>query len=46
VEISVPPDLHLKLPNIKELRQFRVGTKEHDIFLKSLNRSINVRSAG
>ena len=45
-EISVPPDLQLQLPKVKELRQFKVGTKEHDILIKSLNRSINVRSAG
>jgi hypothetical protein len=45
-EISVPPDLPLRLPRIKELRQFKVGTKEHDLFMKSLNRSLNVRSAG
>ncbi|HEX6045603.1 MAG TPA: hypothetical protein VFZ22_14015 [Pyrinomonadaceae bacterium] len=45
-EISVPPDLQLQLPKVKALRQFKVGTKEHDIFIKSLNRSINVRSAG
>ncbi len=45
-ETSVPPDLNLKLPKVKEVRQFKVGTKEHEIFLKSLNRSLNVRSAG
>ena len=45
VEISVPPDLKLHLPKV-ELRQFKIGTKEHDVLLKSLNRSINVRSAG
>lgn len=45
LEISVPPDLKLYLPKV-ELRQFKIGTKEHDVILKSLNRSINVRSAG
>ena len=45
-EISVPSELNLKLPKVKELPQFKVGTKEHDVILKSLNRSINVRSAG
>lgn len=45
-EISVPPDLQLRLPRIKELRQFKAGTKEHDTLIKSLNRSMNVRSAG
>lgn len=45
VEISLPPDRHFKLPRINE-RQFKVGTKEREILLKSLNRSINVRSAG
>ena len=45
VEISVPPDLKLHLPKV-ELRQFKIGTKEHDVLLKSLNRSVNVRSAG
>jgi hypothetical protein len=45
-EISIPPDLNLHLPRVKALRQFKVWTKEHDVFLKSLNRSINVRSAG
>ncbi len=46
VETSAPPDPNLYLPRVKALRQFRVGTKEHDVLLKSLNRSINVRSAG
>jgi hypothetical protein len=45
-ERSIPPDLNLRLPKVKALRQFKVGTKEHDVLLKSLNRSINVRSAG
>jgi hypothetical protein len=45
-EISIPSDMNLRLPKVKEQRQFKVGTKEHDLFLKSLNRSINVRSAG
>ena len=44
--ISVPSEPSLKLPKFKELRQFKVGTKEHEIFLKSLNRTVNVRSAG
>ena len=44
--ITAPPDLQLQLPKVKELRQFKVGTKEHDMLIKSLNRSINVRSAG
>ena len=45
-ETPVPPNVNLQLPRIIELRQFKVGTKAHDIFLKSLNRSFNVRSAG
>ena len=45
-EVSAPPpDLNLQLPKV-QVRRFKVGTKEHDVFLKSLNRSINVRSAG
>ena len=42
---SAPPEVNLYLPKV-ELRQFKAGTKEHDVFLKSLNRSINVRRAG
>ena len=44
-EISAPPEVNVYLPKV-EVRQFKAGTKEHDIFMKSLNRSINVRRAG
>ena len=44
-EISAPPEVNVYLPKV-EVRQFKAGTKEHDVFMKSLNRSINVRRAG
>ena len=44
-EISAPPEVNVYLPKV-EVRQLKTGTKEHDVFLKSLNRSLNVRRAG
>jgi hypothetical protein len=46
VEISVPPDVNLQLPRIKEPLPFKGEMKEHDVLLKSFHRSVNVRSAG
>jgi len=43
-EISAPPEVNVYLPKV-EVRQFKAGTKEHEVFMKSLNRS-NVRRAG
>jgi len=45
ISVPVPTEHDLHLPKV-ELRQFKVGTKEHDVFMKTLNRSVNVRSAG
>lgn len=45
-EIALPPGLSLKLPKVKTHRQIFVTPEEREIFLKNLNRSINLRSAG
>jgi len=45
-EIALPPGLNLKLPKLKIHRQTFVTPEEREIFLKNLNRSINLRSAG
>jgi len=44
-EISAPPEVNVYLPKV-EVRQFKAGTKEHELFIKSLNRGMNVRRAG
>lgn len=44
-EIAIPSALQLKLPKVKT-RQITVKPEERDVFLKSLSRSINLRSAG
>ncbi|HEU4713118.1 MAG TPA: hypothetical protein VFS76_16220 [Pyrinomonadaceae bacterium] len=45
-EIALPPGLNVKLPKVKTHRQIFVTPEEREIFLKNLNRSINLRSAG
>ena len=45
-EIALPPGMSLKLPKVKIHRQTFVTPEEREIFLKNLNRSINLRSAG
>ena len=44
-EIALPSDFHLKLPKVKTFRQITISPEERDV-LKSLNRSLNLRSAG
>jgi hypothetical protein len=45
-EIAIPSSLNLKLPKVKTHRQVFVTPEEREMFLKNLNRSINLRSAG
>ncbi len=46
-EIAIPDNLELKLPKVRTMhRQLIINQAERDAFLKSLNRSLNLRSAG
>lgn len=45
-EIAIPANLGLKLPKVKTHRQIMIDQAERDAFLKNLNRSLNLRSAG
>ncbi|HEU4769930.1 MAG TPA: hypothetical protein VFS77_21370, partial [Pyrinomonadaceae bacterium] len=45
-EIAIPSGLNLKLPTVKTHRQIFVTPAEREMFLKNLNRGINLRSAG
>ena len=44
-EITVPSDFEFKLPKVKVHRQIKIKPEEREI-LRTLNRSLNVRSAG
>lgn len=44
--IAVPAGFEFKLPKVKTPRQIVITPEEREIFLKSLNRGINLRSAG
>jgi len=45
-EFAIPSGLNLKLPKVKTRQQIFVTPEEREMFLKNLNRSINLRSAG
>lgn len=45
-EVAIPANLELKLPKVKNHRQIIITQAERDAFLKNLNRSLNLRSAG
>jgi hypothetical protein len=46
VEVAIPANLGLKPPKLKTHRQIIINQSERDAFLKNLNRSLNLRSAG
>lgn len=45
-EIAIPGKVDVKLPKLKQHRQLMIDHAERDAFLKNLNRSLNLRSAG
>ncbi len=45
-EIAIPGYVELKMPKVKTHRQTIINQAERDAFLKNLNRSLNLRSAG
>jgi hypothetical protein len=46
VEVAIPANLEFKPPKVKTHRQVIINQAERDAFLKNLNRSLNLRSAG
>lgn len=46
VEVAIPANLGLRPPKLKTHRQIIINQSERDAFLKNLNRSLNLRSAG
>lgn len=45
-EIAIPGKIEVKVPKVKNHRQIIINHAERDAFLKNLNRSLNLRSAG
>ena len=45
-EIAIPGKVEVTVPKVKNQRHFIINHAERDAFLKNLNRSLNLRSAG